>query len=80
MGKVDTEVERLVNNSYLKAKGMLKSNMKLLHHLAKVLVEKEVVSAEEFQMMIVEFKAETVGFDIVGQDRHRDELPFQELP
>ena len=54
--------------------------MKLLHHLAKVLVEQEVVSAEEFQMMIVEFKAETVGFDIVGQDRRRNELPFQDLP
>ncbi len=80
LGKVDIEVERLVNNSYIKAKEILKSNMKLLHHLAKVLVEQEVVSAEEFQMMIVEFKAETVNFDIIGQDRSREDLPFQDLP
>jgi cell division protease FtsH len=80
MGKVDSEVERLVNNSYLKAKKILKSNMKLLHHLAKVLVEQEVVSAEEFQMMIVEFQAEVTNFDVIGEDRHREKLPFQDLP
>merc|ERR1712127_621188 len=80
MSTVDAEVERLVNNSYLTAKFILSENMDLLEHLARVLVEQEVVSAEEFQMMIVEFDAKVVPFEIIGQTRNRDKLPFQDLP
>merc|ERR1712232_9243 len=80
MGVADAEVERLVNNSYLTAKHILSTNMDLLHHLAKVLVEQEVVSAEEFQMMLVEFNAKVVPFKVIGEERNRDKLPFQELP
>jgi len=80
MSTVDAEVERLVNNSYLTAKNILSTNMDLLEHLAKVLVEQEVVSAEEFQMMIVEFDAKVVPFEIIGEERNRDKLPFQGLP
>ena len=74
------EVERLVNNSYIKAKEILKTNMALLHHLAAKLVEQEVVSSEEFQIMLIEFKANTARFDIIGSNRRREDLPFQELP
>lgn len=80
LGKVDIEVERLVNNSYMKAKYILTANMKLLHHLAKTLVEQEVVSAEEFQMMILEFNAKTVDFEVIGKERRREDLPFKDLP
>jgi len=80
MGNVDSEVERLVNNSYLTAKRILSENMPLLHHLAKTLVEQEVVSAEEFQMMLVEFNAKVVEFEVIGQERNREKLPFQTLP
>merc|ERR1712038_1720291 len=71
MGQCDQEVERLVNNSYLKAKAILEANRPLLDHLAKTLVEQEVVSAEEFQMMQVEFKSEVVSFDVIGEDSNR---------
>merc|ERR1712154_382663 len=80
MSTVDAEIERLVNNSYLTAKNILSNNMDLLEHLAKTLVEQEVVSAEEFQMMLVEFNAKVVPFEIIGEERNRDKLPFQELP
>jgi len=80
MGTVDEEVERLVNNSYLKAKQILTENRALLDHLARTLVEQEVVSAEEFQMMLVEFKAKTYEFDVIGEGKQRDELPFQDMP
>merc|ERR1719478_2293 len=80
MGEADSEIERLVNNSYLTAKHILSSNMDLLHHLAKTLVEQEVVSAEEFQMMLVEFNSKVVPYKIVGEERNRDKLPFQSLP
>jgi len=80
MGKVDIEVERLVNNSYLKAKNILNENRPLLDHLAQTLVEQEVVSAEELQMMIVQFNAKVSNFEVIGEERNRDKLPFQSLP
>jgi len=80
MGKTDAEVERLVNNSYIKAKQIITDNRPLLDHLAKTLVEQEVVSAEEFQMMLVEFNAKVADFDVIGDDLNRDSLPFQSMP
>ena len=80
MSSVDSEIERLVNNSYLTAKNILLQNRDLLDHLAKTLVEQEVVSAEEFQMMLVEFNAKVVPFQVIGEERNRDKLPFQNLP
>jgi hypothetical protein len=43
-------------------------------------MEQEVVSAEEFQMMLVEFKARTVDYAILGEEKNRDKLPFQGMP
>lgn len=80
MGKTDAEVERLVNNSYIKAKKIINDNRPLLDHLAKTLVEQEVVSAEEFQMMLVEFNAKVADFDVIGDELNRDSLPFQDMP
>mmetsp|Transcript_91370 Transcript_91370/g.255208 ORF Transcript_91370/g.255208 Transcript_91370/m.255208 type:complete len:675 (-) Transcript_91370:91-2115(-) len=77
---VEQEVERLVNNSYLIAKKILNDNRELLEHLTKTLMEQEVVSAEEFQMMLVQFKAKTVDYKIIGEERNREQLPFQKLP
>ncbi len=80
LGTVDIEVERLVNGSYRKAKEILENNMDLLHHLAQVLVEQEVVSTEEFQMMLIEYGTKTANFKLVGSERRREELPFQGMP
>jgi len=80
LGTVEEEVERLVNNSYLVAKQVLNDNRDLLEHLTQVLMDQEVVSAEEFQMMLVEFKANTIDYKVIGQERNREELPFQALP
>jgi cell division protease FtsH len=80
MGTVEEEVERLVNNSYLIAKQILNDNRELLEHVTKTLIDQEVVSAEEFQMMLVEFKAKTIDYKVIGQERNREKLPFQALP
>ena len=77
---VDAEIECLVNNSYMTAKNILSTNMSLLEHLARTLVEQEVVSAEEFQFMLVEFNAKVVPFETIGLERNRDKLPFQNMP
>jgi len=80
MTVVEEEVERLVNNSYVIAKKILNTNRALLEHLTKVLMEQEVVSAEEFQMMLVEFKAKTIDYAVLGEEKYREKLPFQNLP
>jgi cell division protease FtsH len=80
MGKTDAEVERLVNNSYIKAKQIITDNRPLLDHLARTLVEQEVVSAEEFQMMLVEFNSQVADFDVIGDEKNREQLPFQNMP
>jgi len=80
LGDVEAEVERLVNNSYLIAKQILEDNRDLLDHLAAVLIEQEVVSAEEFQMMLVQYNAQTIDYKTIGEERNREKLPFQYMP
>jgi len=44
-------------------------------------MEQEVVSAEEFQMMLVKFKARTIDYAILDEvEINREKLPFQALP
>jgi hypothetical protein len=31
-------------------------------------------------MMLVEFKAKTISYGILGENRHREDLPFQTMP
>merc|ERR1719498_219144 len=66
MEMVDEEVERLVFNAYLLAKEILATNMVLLQALAERLIEQETVTAEEFAMMLVEYEANTVDYDVYG--------------
>jgi len=80
LGTIEEEIERLVNNSYLTAKQILHDNKDLLEHLTEALLDKETVSAEEFQMMLVQFKAKTIKYETIGQERNRERLPFQALP
>merc|ERR1711865_1036509 len=77
---VETEVERLVNNSYLAAKNILLDNYDLFEELTQALMEREVVSAEEFQMMLYENKSKVVDYTVIGGETNREKLPFQELP
>jgi cell division protease FtsH len=80
LGTIEEETERLVNNSYLIAKKILTDNKDLLEALKEKLMEQEVVSAEEFQMLLVEYKAQTIDFKSLGQERNRESLPFQDMP
>jgi len=43
-------------------------------------MDTEVVSAEEFQMLLVKYGAKTVGYEVLGEERNREKLPFQNLP
>jgi len=78
--EIDIEVERLVNNSYLTAKKILSDNMDLLKELSNDLCERETVTAEEFQMLLVKFNAQTIDYKTIGENLERAALPFQKLP
>merc|ERR1711981_245865 len=70
----------LYSNSYLMAKKILSENMDLLYRLSRDLCDRETVTAEEFQMLLVEYGCKTVDFATLGSTLNRDKLPFQSLP
>ena len=46
---IDNEIKNLIDNAYTKAKSLLTEHMDKLHLVAKLLIEKEKISAEEFK-------------------------------
>ena len=48
---IDQEVNRIVTEAYQEAKRLLKENMEMLHATAKLLVEKEKVTGDEFRTL-----------------------------
>ena len=47
--EIDEEVGSIINSAYKYAERVLKENIDKLHAVAKVLIEKEKISAEEFE-------------------------------
>jgi cell division protease FtsH len=50
--KIDEEINKLVKNSYKRAKTVLNENLDILHKLAEVLLEKETVMGKELDELI----------------------------
>ena len=48
---IDQEVNRIVTSAYREAKNLLQEHMEMLHATAKLLVEKEKVTGEEFRAL-----------------------------
>merc|ERR1711862_1055935 len=74
------EIERLVNNAYLLAKKILEENKDMMEELKDMLMDTEVVTAEEFQMLLVKYKARCVPYQLYKDELNSDKLPFQLLP
>jgi len=49
---IGAEVKILLDNAYLKAQTLIRNNMNKLDRVANALIEREVISAEEFQELI----------------------------
>lgn len=49
---VGAEVKIMIDNAYLKAQKLIANNMDKLDRVAQALIEKEIISAEEFQELI----------------------------
>ena len=50
-GEIDAEVKRIIDDCYQKATELIKDNMKVLHSCADLLIEKERISREEFEVL-----------------------------
>lgn len=51
---VGAEVKIMIDNAYVKAQKLILNNMDKLNKVAEALIEKEIISAEEFQDLIRE--------------------------
>jgi len=54
--KIDDEINKLIKNSYERAKSVLNDNLDILHKLAEVLLEKETVLGKELDALIQELR------------------------
>ena len=52
--KIDLEVKKIIDKSYVAAKEILANNMEKLHSVAGVLLEKEKITGEEFESIFEE--------------------------
>jgi len=54
--EIDSEIKRIVTENYRKAKTVLEKNIDLLHKLAEVLLDKEVVDGKELDELVKQSK------------------------
>ena len=53
--EIDAEVRRIIQDSYHKAKDILKTNIAILHRVAEMLLEREVLDGSEIDAIVREF-------------------------
>jgi cell division protease FtsH len=53
--EIDSEVRRIIQESYHKAKDLLRTNIRLLHKVAESLLEKEVLDGSEIDAIVRDF-------------------------
>jgi cell division protease FtsH len=54
--RIDSEISRLIDSAYNRAKTILKENLDILHRLSAMLVEKETVMGKELDALIYEMR------------------------
>ena len=59
--EIDSEVRRIIQESYHRAKDLLKSNLRLLHKVAEKLLEKEVLDGSEIDAIVRDFGGNSGG-------------------
>ena len=50
--KIDSEIKSIIDNAYNIGKEILTANTEKLHNIAKVLIEREKISGEEFETIM----------------------------
>merc|ERR1711988_871613 len=70
--KIDSEVKELVSRAYRRAKNLLEENMEVLHKVADVLMEKENITGDEFQKIMLESESDMY----LKEDSPETSVPF----
>ncbi len=80
---IDSEVKRILDTAYQEALRILQENMEILHASAKLLVEKEKISGEEFRALFSEEgRNEVLGIteEATALGDKPEEVPASETP
>lgn len=64
-GQIDSEVKRIIDECYFKAKEIIEDNINVLHACAELLLEKEKIGREEFEAL---FESVQHGFVEIAQN------------
>jgi cell division protease FtsH len=64
---IDQEVNLIISESYIRAKEVLKNNMKGLTELAELLLEKEVIFSEDLERIFGKRKADLIKDEIEAE-------------
>jgi cell division protease FtsH len=59
--EIDAEIRRIIQESYQRAKDLLKKNLAVLHKIAETLLEKEVLDGSEIDAIVREFGGNNGG-------------------
>jgi len=75
--RIDEEVQRIVDEAYSTAKGILREHEDLLHKIAETLIEKETLDGKEIDAIIeatkpgLEFTRTVTAADVVAEERRQ---------
>ncbi|MBF8302703.1 MAG: ftsH-2, partial [Candidatus Dadabacteria bacterium] len=61
--EIDKEIKRIVTENYKRAKTILEENVDLLHKLAEVLLEREVVDGKELDELVKQRRPEYTSWE-----------------
>ena len=72
---IDQEVNLIIAESYIRAKEVLKNNMKGLTELAELLLEKEVIFSEDLERIFGKRKADLLKDEKEAEEKANEEYP-----
>ena len=59
--EIDNEIKNIVNDNYSKSKALLDGNTEILHKIAEVLLDKEVIDGKELEELVKNIQSEKLG-------------------
>lgn len=62
--KIDTEISNIISHAYSEAKRILTENIDVLHETAKLLIEKEKITGDEFRAVLNKNKSDSFELNI----------------
>ena len=77
---IDDEIKEIINKQYERAVNTLNENMSVLHNMARLLVERETIYAEEVEMLIQGKSVQEIEAfmdDLEANGGHKNELEKQ---